>query len=243
MSQTKYPVRDPRDSNNTNGRGRTHSPAQSHGFNAREVGLSLPDVAQHPQSEFRPEFPGENLEICIQHESRPGFEHYESFPPHSNNHNSAAFLDFEGASDSSSHDYNYNLSIMSLAYENRTFSDYPQSTIMDDPSHDHSMHQHQRYPSPPAPMSENPYTSAQIDSALEMQMPEMPPKDEDDAGSPGRSKALVKPDREVTKGEDGRYVCSWVGCGEEIRSFNRKCEWSKASLSESLVCGKLLISM
>jgi hypothetical protein len=52
-------------------------------------------------------------------------------------------------------------------------------------------------------------------------------EEESDARSPGRSKPIPKPDREVTKGVDGRYVCTWIGCTEEVRTFARKCEWSK----------------
>merc|ERR1711900_76770 len=58
-------------------------------------------------------------------------------------------------------------------------------------------------------------------------MPELPSKEDSDAPSPGRSKPIPKPDREVTKGDDGRFVCTWVGCTEDVRAFNRKCEWSK----------------
>jgi hypothetical protein len=73
-------------------------------------------------------------------------------------------------------------------------------------------------------------------TALAMEeMPELPPKDESDAPSPGRSKPIPKPDREVTKGEDGRFVCNWAGCTEEIRAFNRKCEWSKVGTFFDLV--------
>jgi len=48
------------------------------------------------------------------------------------------------------------------------------------------------------------------------------------AGSPSsinRVKAVAKPDREVTKGPDGRFHCAMPDCKEEIRSFSRKCEW------------------
>lgn len=121
---------------------------------------------------------------------------------------------------------------MSLSYETRTFPDYPQSAMMHDPhqEQDDNSIQHHRYPSPPPPLSENPYNPQTMDAATALamdEMPELPPKDESDAPSPGRSKPIPKPDREVTKGEDGRFVCNWAGCTEEIRSFNRKCEWSK----------------
>ena len=121
---------------------------------------------------------------------------------------------------------------MSLSYETRTFPDYPQSTMMHDPhqEQDDNSIQHHRYPSPPPPLSENPYNPQTLDAttALAMdEMPELPHKEESDAPSPGRSKPIPKPDRQVTKGDDGRFVCNWTGCTEEIRSFNRKCEWSK----------------
>jgi hypothetical protein len=121
---------------------------------------------------------------------------------------------------------------MSLSYETRTFPDYPNSTMMHDPhqqEEDNSIH-HNRYPSPPPPLSDNPYNAQPIDttSALNIEeIPELQTKEESDAPSPGRSKPIPKPDREVTKGDDGRYVCTWVGCTEEVRTFNRKCEWSK----------------
>ena len=119
---------------------------------------------------------------------------------------------------------------MSLAYENRGFAEYPQSTIMDDPTahdhdhdhnhnHDHShdhMHHEQIYTSPPVTMSNNdpmsnddPY--AQIESALELQMQDLPQhkEDDEDAGSP-RATALAKPIREIVKDSDGKFVCTWV---------------------------------
>lgn len=125
---------------------------------------------------------------------------------------------------------------MSLSYETRTFHDYPQSAMMHDPhqEQDDNSIQHQRYPSPPPPLSENPYNPQTLDAATALvmdEMQELPQKEESDAPSPGRSKPIPKPDREVTKGEDGRFVCSWAGCTEEIRSFNRKCEWSKVGAS------------
>jgi len=121
---------------------------------------------------------------------------------------------------------------MSLSYENRTFPDYPQSALMHD-SHqeqDDSSMQHHRYPSPPPPMSDNTFISQGMDATEGLtldDMPELPSKEDSDAPSPGRSKPIPKPDREVTKGDDGRFVCTWVGCTEDVRAFNRKCEWSK----------------
>lgn len=93
-----------------------------------------------------------------------------------------------------------------------------------------------RYPSPPPPMGDNPYNHQNTDPAmalnLEMHDEPLPQqKEESDAPSPGRSKPIPKPDREVTKGEDGRFVCTWPGCTEDVRSFNRKCEWSKVCVA------------
>jgi len=184
------------------------------------------NYAQVAKRTEKPDISGDILghnQPLIQHHT-----YYESFSPHLANKQqyAAACHPFKEASYPSSFDYP---SIMSLAYENRTFSDYPQSSIMHDPNeHEETNMQHHRYPSPPPPLSENPY-NPQLDAAgLEMQMPELPQKEESDAPSPGRSKAIPKPDREVTKGEDGRFVCTWVGCTEDVKSFNRKCEWSKA---------------
>lgn len=190
------------------------------------------NYAQVAKRTEQPEISGELLghhQPLTQHQQNPRSRHayYESFSPHPANKQlfAAACHPFEEASYPSSFNYP---SIMSLAYENRTFSDYPQSSIMHDPNeHEENNMQHHRYPSPPPPLSENPY-NPQLDAAgLEMQMPELPQKEESDAPSPGRSKAIPKPDREVTKGEDGRFVCTWAGCTEDVKSFNRKCEWSK----------------
>jgi len=109
-------------------------------------------------------------------------------------------------------------------------SNYP--TMMHEHQEQEEMqHEHARYPSPPPPLSENPYNPHQtLESPTEDVMENitsLASHHESDAPSPGRSKPIPKPDREVTKGEDGRYVCTWVGCTEETRDFGRKCEWSK----------------
>ncbi len=139
---------------------------------------------------------------------------------------------FTSTFDASNFSY-YNPGVMSLSYESRTFPDYPQSAMMHDPHQeqdDNSM-QHHRYPSPPPHLSENPYNPQSMDTTGGLTLDEMPDlpttKEEEDPPSPGRSKPIPKPDREVTKGDDGRFVCTWVGCTEDVRSFNRKCEWSK----------------
>ncbi|KAI0387191.1 hypothetical protein F5Y04DRAFT_78695 [Hypomontagnella monticulosa] len=38
---------------------------------------------------------------------------------------------------------------------------------------------------------------------------------------------IPKPDHTVTKTRDGKYFCSYAGCTDEVKTFNRKCEWSK----------------
>ena len=83
-------------------------------------------------------------------------------------------------------------------------------------------------------MSDNPYNPHNLDATAALgieDLPELPQKEDSDPSSPGRSKPIPKPDRAVTKGEDGRFICSWVGCTEDVRSFNRKCEWSKVYAS------------
>lgn len=45
------------------------------------------------------------------------------------------------------------------------------------------------------------------------------------ATTPQRIKAIPKPDREVTRNMEGKFVCTWPGCADEPREFVRKCEW------------------
>ncbi|KAJ0107015.1 c2h2 transcription factor [Diaporthe amygdali] len=42
-----------------------------------------------------------------------------------------------------------------------------------------------------------------------------------------RIKPIAKPNREVTKSEDGKFICTWPDCNELQKKFQRKCEWSK----------------
>ncbi|KAH8687236.1 hypothetical protein BGZ60DRAFT_393160 [Tricladium varicosporioides] len=120
---------------------------------------------------------------------------------------------------------------MSVTYEPPSYTPYPQSSIMQDPQEQDDNNLQHRYPSPPPPLAENPYGNHSIDATAGltmMELPELPQqKEESDPPSPGRSRPIPKPDRPVTKGDDGRFICSWPGCNEEIKSFNRKCEWSK----------------
>ncbi|KAL2129607.1 hypothetical protein VTI74DRAFT_7541 [Chaetomium olivicolor] len=47
------------------------------------------------------------------------------------------------------------------------------------------------------------------------------------ATTPQRSKSIPKPDREVTRNLEGKFICTWPGCTEEAKEFTRRCEWSK----------------
>ncbi|KAG0646294.1 Cell wall transcription factor ACE2 [Hyphodiscus hymeniophilus] len=121
---------------------------------------------------------------------------------------------------------------MSLTYENAqqfmSEANYPR---MHDPQDQDEMHhEHPRYPSPPMPSGEmNGYNHQGLDVGQEDAIQNLPQlqSPSNEAASPGRSKPIPKPRREITKGDDGKYVCAWVGCTEETRSFGRKCEWSK----------------
>ncbi|TVY49764.1 Zinc finger protein [Lachnellula occidentalis] len=129
--------------------------------------------------------------------------------------------------------YDYSSSVnaaMSLSYEpSRTLATYPSMMHEQPQEQDENNFQHHQYPSPP-PLSENPYHAQGVvdpTAGINMEMPELPQKEDSDAPSPGRSRPIPKPDREVTKGQDGRFVCTWAACTEDVKSFNRKCEWSK----------------
>ncbi|KAI1492527.1 hypothetical protein F5X96DRAFT_677677 [Biscogniauxia mediterranea] len=50
---------------------------------------------------------------------------------------------------------------------------------------------------------------------------------ESEGPAPPRIKPISKPDRVVLKNIDGKYCCTWPNCTDEVREFNRKCEWSK----------------
>lgn len=119
---------------------------------------------------------------------------------------------------------------MSLSYESRSSfmpeSNYPQMQMLQDPQEQDDMHQeqHTRYPSPPQPLSENPYHAPHLNAAPDdgMEVPSLPSHEPEQPSSPGRSKPIPKPDREVTKGPNGRFVCAYENCTEEIRDFGRK---------------------
>ncbi|KAI2639157.1 hypothetical protein GGS26DRAFT_580800 [Hypomontagnella submonticulosa] len=48
-----------------------------------------------------------------------------------------------------------------------------------------------------------------------------------DGSRPPRLGPIPKPDHVVTKTRDGKYYCSYAGCTDEVKTFSRKCEWSK----------------
>ncbi|KAK3350693.1 hypothetical protein B0H65DRAFT_96251 [Neurospora tetraspora] len=43
----------------------------------------------------------------------------------------------------------------------------------------------------------------------------------------GRIKPIPKPVRQATKNAEGKFVCMWPGCAEDVKEFGRKCEWNK----------------
>jgi hypothetical protein len=52
-------------------------------------------------------------------------------------------------------------------------------------------------------------------------------EDQDDSWlfSPRRVRASVRPDREVIKNAEGKFVCTFPGCTDKVNEFVRKCEW------------------
>ncbi|KAL1840224.1 hypothetical protein VTJ49DRAFT_707 [Mycothermus thermophilus] len=54
------------------------------------------------------------------------------------------------------------------------------------------------------------------------------PKEESPVvATPQRVKSIPKPEREVTRNLEGKFVCTYPNCTEEPREFVRKCEWNK----------------
>lgn len=124
---------------------------------------------------------------------------------------------------------------MSLSYESRSSfmpeSQYPQMQILQDHQEPEDMHQeqHRQYPSPPPPLSENPYhphMNAAPDDGMEV--PNLASHEPEAPSSPGRSKPIPKPDREITKGPNGRFVCAYENCTEDVREFGRKVSCTSA---------------
>ncbi|KAM7196502.1 hypothetical protein V8F20_006976 [Naviculisporaceae sp. PSN 640] len=67
----------------------------------------------------------------------------------------------------------------------------------------------------------------QLDQSRLEELASPPKEDSPTATTPQRIKPIPKPDRQVLKNAEGKYVCSWPGCTEETREFGRKCEWNK----------------
>ncbi|KAI0206710.1 hypothetical protein F4808DRAFT_466687 [Astrocystis sublimbata] len=44
---------------------------------------------------------------------------------------------------------------------------------------------------------------------------------------PPRMKPIPKPERQATKNDQGKFICTWKDCDAAVREFPRKCEWSK----------------
>jgi hypothetical protein len=86
-----------------------------------------------------------------------------------------------------------------------------------------------RYPSPTNGQPDPYNTQVAIDivnEANRMEMVLAETKSESaDPTSPGRSKPILKPEREITKDASGRFYCNWPGCTDPIKEFGRKCEW------------------
>ena len=61
-------------------------------------------------------------------------------------------------------------------------------------------------------------------SVLKRSLSQMIGSDSDDGSL---SAFTSRPNQEVTKDHEGRFVCSWAGCTEVVRYFSRKDEWSK----------------
>jgi hypothetical protein len=84
-------------------------------------------------------------------------------------------------------------------------------------------------PSAPPPFP-SPEPHHEIDLTSLPAVPEQPatlptPKDDVELHGTQRSKPIPKPDRNVRKNAHGKYECTWHGCTEDLKVFNRKCEW------------------
>jgi hypothetical protein len=66
---------------------------------------------------------------------------------------------------------------------------------------------------------------ARIDAPLDG-LSSSPMKEDSPSSTSGqRIKPIPKPDREVTKNVEGKFVCTWPNCTEDVKEFGRKCEW------------------
>lgn len=134
---------------------------------------------------------------------------------------------------------------MSVAYEPRNFMHDGSYPNMDD--HNDSTPDTDRFTDPsdpvvselatvvafPAPASTNfvehvpePVPEPQ---PVRLELSSLPLHKGDSPSAPAtqRIRPIAKPDREITKNLDGKFVCSWPGCTEDVKEFSRKCEWNK----------------
>lgn len=210
---------------NASGSSRNYPPHRASTSVAAPSNPQLP----HDTSGFDPTFTNH------QHQQRRYYDAPRHKPQQTPYQRSPASLTPLSAATSDSY-YNFSPSAdanaaMSLTYDtaSRTFPNYP--PMMHEqppPEQDESEHQQlHRYPSPGPPQLENLYRPPGVDAANGMDMSELPHKEDSEGGSPGRSRPIPKPDRQVTKSEDGKFICTWAGCSEDVKSFSRKCEWSK----------------
>ncbi|KAI1272456.1 hypothetical protein F5Y07DRAFT_392001 [Xylaria sp. FL0933] len=42
-----------------------------------------------------------------------------------------------------------------------------------------------------------------------------------------RMKPIPKPQRQIVKNREGKFICTWHNCNAAIKEFSRKCEWNK----------------
>ncbi|KAK4154601.1 hypothetical protein C8A00DRAFT_42671 [Chaetomidium leptoderma] len=80
---------------------------------------------------------------------------------------------------------------------------------------------HQQYVDTPEPQLDLPAAPPVVTTTTASK------EDSPTATTPQRIKAIPKPDREVTRNLEGKFICTWPGCAEEPKEFIRKCEWNK----------------
>ncbi|KAI0430715.1 hypothetical protein F5Y09DRAFT_307066 [Xylaria sp. FL1042] len=42
-----------------------------------------------------------------------------------------------------------------------------------------------------------------------------------------RMKPIPKPQRQIVKNREGKFICTWPNCNAAVKEFSRKCEWNK----------------
>lgn len=85
----------------------------------------------------------------------------------------------------------------------------------------HPQHIHAQVPQPLTPATAAPSPPPPQQHPQEQKSSTTP------APSSGRIKPIPKPVRQATKNAEGKFVCMWPGCAEDIKEFGRKCEWNK----------------